>query len=66
MKIYTLYHDESSKEAVVCVSENVEKIKKNLSEMCKDKAFPHLEIWENGDLINSAYGNDALKLIAKQ
>ena len=64
MKIYALYHDESSEETVVCISENVEKIKEILSEMCKDRAFPHLEIWENGDVINSKYGNDALKLIA--
>lgn len=64
MKIYALYHNESSEETVVCISENRDVIKKNLSEMCKDKAFPHLEIWENGDVINSEYGNDALKLIA--
>ena len=59
MKIYALYHDESSEETV-------EKIKEILSGMCKDRAFPHLEIWENGDVTNSEYGNDALKLIAKQ
>ena len=64
MKIYALYHDESSEETVVCISENIEKIKEILSGMCKDRAFPHLEIWENGDVINSEYGNDALKLIA--
>lgn len=66
MKIYALYHDESSKETVVCISENAEEIKKNLSKMCKDQAFPHLEIWENGNVINNVYGNDTLKLIAKQ
>ena len=35
MKIYALYHNESSEETVVCISENRDVIKKNLSEMCK-------------------------------
>ena len=47
MKIYTLYHDESSKEAVVCVSENVEKIKKIYLKCAKIK---HFLIWKYGKM----------------
>lgn len=66
MKIYTLYHDECSEKDVVCVSEDIEMVKRTICEMCRDRAFPYLEIWENGELLETAEGNSALRLLTKQ
>lgn len=47
MKIYALYHDESSEETVVCISENRDVIKKNYLKCVKTRLFL---IWKYGKM----------------
>ena len=47
MKIYALYHNESSEETVVCISENVEEIKKKYLKCAK---IGHFLTWKYGKM----------------
>lgn len=67
MKIYVLLTRAYDWNKTVCVSEDVNKIRKSICEeldaMCD---YPVLEIWENGKTISIVTGSDVLKKVADE
>lgn len=62
MKIYVLLKQNYEGSDTVCVSENINKIRTSLCEIDND-FYPEFEIWENGEIIYQASGNDVFKAI---
>ena len=65
MKIYVLLRQNYEGSDTVCVSENINEIRTNICEICKD-FYPEFEIWENGEIIYQTSGSDVLQAISKE
>ena len=62
MKIYVLSRQKYEGSDTVCVSENINKVRKSI---CED-FYPEFEIWEDGEIIYQTSGRDVLKAISKE
>ena len=67
MKIYVLSKQGYEGSEIVCVSENINKIRTSI---CKDfdakEDYPELEIWEDGWMTYSTIGDNVLKKISEE
>ena len=67
MKIYVLLTQSFDWNKTVCVSEDVNKIRKSIcEELDAMNDYPVLEIWENGKQIDCVVGNNVLKKVANE
>lgn len=67
MKIYVLLKRKYEENEIVCVSEDINKIRKSICEdFDSNEDYPELEIWNNGEMVYGTIGSDVLKLIAKE
>jgi len=66
MKIYVLLYKYYAISEIVLANTNVEEIKKKISDMCRNHEYPEVQVWKNGELVNKAEGNEALKLLAHE
>ena len=67
MKIYILLKQKYKSNELLCVSEDINKIRTSI---CKDfdinEDYPIFEIWESGENIYKTSGSDVLKAISKE
>lgn len=67
MKIYVLLKQGYEGSEIVCVSEDINKIRTSICEdFNPNEDYPKLEIWENEEEILRTSGSDVLKVIAKE
>lgn len=67
MKIYVLSTQEYDASENVCVSENIQDIRKSICEDLEQGFdYPELSIWENGELKYHTTGQEVLKKIAEE
>lgn len=67
MKIYVLLKRKYEENEIVCVSEDINEIRKSICEdFDSNEDDPELEIWNNGEMVYGTIGSDVLKLVAKE
>ena len=67
MKIYVLLRQDCEGSKTVCVSEDVNKIRKSICEdLDPQEDYPELEIWKEGKQIYRTTGSDVLKKVAEE
>lgn len=67
MKIYVLLKQNNDGSDTICVSENINTIRKSICEDIDAKEdYPELEIWEDGKMIYGTSGSDVLKKVAEE
>lgn len=67
MKIYILSKQKFCCRDTVCVSEDINKIRKSICEdLIPNEDYPELEIWKNEELILQTTGGDVLKKVASE
>lgn len=66
MKIYILSEMGHIVKTTICVSEDINLIRKMCKAFAPNKDYPVMEIWENGIKIHSYGGSDVLKAITKE
>lgn len=67
MKIYVLLKRKYEENEIICVSEDINKIRKSICEdFDPNEDEPELEIWNNGEMVYGTIGSDVLKLVAKE
>ena len=67
MKIYVLSKQGYEGSEIVCVSEDINKIRTSICEDFDAKEdYPELEIWEDGKMTYDTSGNDVIKKIAEE
>lgn len=66
-RIYVLINQEGTFNRNVCVSDDIQKIRKSLcNDFDQETDFPVLEIWNDGKLQSKVEGNPVLKAIADE
>lgn len=67
MKIYVLLRQTYEGSETICVSEDINKIRKSICEdFDANEDYPVFEIWKNGEMIYQTSGSDVLKAISKE
>ena len=67
MKIYVLLRQDYEGSETVCVSEDINKIRKSIcDDLDSEEDYPELEIWKNGTMIDRVTGNNVLKKVASE
>lgn len=67
MKLYVLSKQGYEGNKIVCVSEDINKIRTSICEDFDAKEdYPEFEIWEYGEMVNSTSGGDVLKKISEE
>ena len=66
MKIYVLSEMGHIVKTTICVSEDINLIRKMCKAFVSNYYYPIMEIWKNGEKIHSYGGSDVLKAIARE